>query len=75
MKYLVGETPMEQGQRVEITFSDGKKKTGVYSDTYGYNHSFDLDDGGRVTLSNHFMRLKSIRVRPVTGGAEENKNN
>lgn len=65
MKYLVGDIPMEQGQRVEITFSDGKKQTGNYKDTFGYNHSFDLDNGGSVTLSNHFMRLKGIRVKAI----------
>lgn len=63
MKYLVGETPMEQGQKVVITFSDGKKVSAVYKDTYGYNHSFDIDEGGTVTLSNHFMRLKGIVVK------------
>lgn len=62
MKYLVGDTPMEQGQRVTITFSDGKKQNAIYKDTFGYNHSFDLENGGTVTLSNHFMRLKGIRV-------------
>ncbi len=65
MKYLVGDTPMEQGQRVEITFSDGKAQTGTYKDTFGYNHSFDLDNGGSVTLSNHFMHLKGIRVKTI----------
>lgn len=64
MKYLVGETPMEQGQRVVITFSDGNRVSAVYKDTYGYNHSFEKDDGGTVTLSNHFMHLKGIRVKP-----------
>lgn len=56
---------MEQGQTVEITFSDGKKQKGVYKDTFGYNHSFDLENGGFVTLSNHFMRLKGIRVKAI----------
>lgn len=65
MKYLVGDTPMEKGQRVEITFSDGKKQTGTYCDTYGYNHSFALDNGGSVNLSNHFMHLKGIRVKAI----------
>lgn len=65
MKHLVDETPMESGQRVEITFSDGKKEKGVYKDTFGYNHSFDLDNGGNVILSNHFMRLKGIRVKTI----------
>ncbi len=63
MKYLVGDTPMEQGQRVVITFSDGKSVDAVYTDTYGYNHNFDIEGGGNVTLSNHFMRLKGIRVK------------
>lgn len=63
MKYLVGETPMEQGQRVIITFSDGKSVCAVYKDTYGYNHSFETENGSTVTLSNHFMRLKGIRVK------------
>lgn len=65
MKYLVGDTPMEQGQAVEITFSDGNKVRAVYKDTYGYNHSFEIENGNSVTLSNHFMRLKGIRVKPV----------
>ena len=65
MKCLVGDTPMEPGQKVEITFSDGKKQIGVYRDTFGYNHSFDLENGGTVTLSNHFMRLKGIRVKAL----------
>ena len=55
---------MEQGQRVVITFSDGNRVSAVYKDTYGYNHSFEKDDGGTVTLSNHFMHLKGIRVKP-----------
>lgn len=63
MKYLVGETPMEQGQKVVITFSDGKKVNAVYKDTFGYNHSFETENGGTVTLSNHFMHLKGIRVK------------
>lgn len=65
MKYLVGTTPMEQGQTVIITFSDGKKETGKYKDTFGYNHSFELDNGSKVTLSNHFMRLKGIKVDAI----------
>ncbi len=65
MKHLVGETPMEIGQKVEITFSDGNKQIGIYTDTFGYNHSFNLENGSTVTLSNHFMRLKGIRVRAV----------
>ena len=65
MKYLVGTTPMEPGQTVIITFSDGKKQQGKYKDTFGYNHSFDLDNGGTVTLSNHFMRLKGIKVEAI----------
>ena len=63
MKHLVGDIPMEQGQKVEITFSDGKKQKGVYKDTFGYNHSFELENGSAVTLSNHFMRLKGIRIK------------
>jgi len=63
LKYLVGETPMEQGQKVIITFSDGKSFCAVYKDTYGYNHSFETENGSTVTLSNHFMRLKGIRVK------------
>lgn len=65
MKCLVGETPMEPGQRVQITFSDGKKAVAVYKDTYGYNHSFDIEGGSSVTLSNHFMRLKGISVKAI----------
>lgn len=68
MKYLVGESPMEPGQRVEITFSDGKKQRGSYVDTYGYRHSFALDNGGSIALSNHFMHLKGIRVRAADDG-------
>lgn len=56
---------MEQGQRVEITFSDGRKQMGVYTDTYGYNHSFRLDNGSSVALSNHFMHLKGITVKTI----------
>lgn len=63
MKHLVGDIPMEQGQRVEIIFSDGNKQKGVYKDTFGYNHSFELENGSSVTLSNHFMRLKGIRIK------------
>lgn len=63
MKYLVGDTPMEQGQKVVIVFSDGKKIDAVYKDTFGYNHSFEAENGRNINLSNHFMHLKGIRVK------------
>ncbi len=65
MKQLVGDTPMEQGQRVEIIFSNGDREKGTYQYSFGYNHSFDLDKGSTVVLSNHFMRLKGIRVKII----------
>jgi len=63
MKYLVGDTPMEQGSDVAIFFSDGGRLNAVYKDTYGYNHHFQTEDGKTVVLSNHFMRLKGIKIK------------
>ncbi len=65
MKCLVGETPMEPGQTVKIRFSDGKILNAVYTDTFGYNHSFTYDTDKTIILSNHFMRLKGISVTAV----------
>jgi len=65
MKYLVGDIPMEQGQKVEIIFSDGNRERAVYTDTFGYNHYFEFEKGGNIRLSNHFMHLKGIRIKTV----------
>lgn len=64
MNYLVGTLVLdtEQKPRVRITFSDGKQIEAVYTDTFGYNHSFLTDSGRELRLSNHFMHLKGIRV-------------
>jgi len=62
MKHLVGTTPMDFDTAVAIRFSDGRRLAAVYKDTYGYNHVFQTEDGKSITLSNHFMRLKGIRV-------------
>ena len=67
MNYLVGPLVLdtEQKPRVRITFSDGKQIEAVYTDTFGYNHSFYTDQGKEIRLSNHFMHLKDIRVELV----------
>ena len=52
MKQLVGDTPMEQGQRVEIIFSNGDREKGTYQYSFGYNHSFDLDKEADFLASN-----------------------
>lgn len=65
MRCLVGETPMEPGQWVKIKFSDGKIIEAVYTDTFGYNHSFEYGEEKTIILSNHFMRLKGISVTAI----------
>ncbi|MCH5184140.1 MAG: hypothetical protein J1E00_08195 [Oscillospiraceae bacterium] len=67
MNYLVGTLVLdtEQKPRVRITFSDGRQIEAVYTDTFGYNHSFYTDEGREIRLSNHFMHLKGIRIELV----------
>lgn len=65
MSYLVGDLVLDSGARVIIRWTDGTETHAVYKDTYGYNHFFDaVPEGEReIRLSNHFMRLKGIRIR------------
>lgn len=67
MNYLVGTLVLDGDckTRVRITFSDGKQIEAVYTDTFGYNHSFYTDEGREIRLSNHFMHLKGIRIELV----------
>jgi hypothetical protein len=62
MKYLVGTTVMDSGQKVIITWSDGTKTKAVYNDTFGYNHQFIGENGNEIKLSNRFIQLKGIKV-------------
>ena len=62
MKYLVGTTVLETGDKVIITWSDGNKINAVYNDTFGYNHTFTSESGNEIRLSNRFMQLKGIYV-------------
>ena len=65
MSYLVGDLVLDSGAKVIIRWTDGTETHAVYKDTYGYNHFFDAVPGGEkeIRLSNHFMRLKGIRIR------------
>ncbi|MDD4125682.1 MAG: hypothetical protein PHW77_08180 [Eubacteriales bacterium] len=62
MDSLVCKLILSGGERVVITFSDGRKENAVYEETYGYTHCFILGDGRRLKLSNHFMNMKDINV-------------
>lgn len=62
MSCLVGTLVLNGGEKVVITFDDGRKLKGIYIETYGYNHIFRLSNGNDMKLSNHFMHLKGIRV-------------
>ncbi|NLN55396.1 MAG: hypothetical protein GX148_03740 [Clostridiales bacterium] len=62
MDSLVGNLILSGGERVVITFSDGKKEAATYKETYGYTHRFVLDKGGELKLSNHFMKMKDITL-------------
>ena len=65
MSYLVDECILDSGDKVIIRWSDGSETRAVYKETYGYNHFFDAIPKGdqEIRLSNHFMRLKGIRIR------------
>ena len=65
MSYLVGDLVLDSGAKVIIRWTDGTETHAVYKDTYGYNHFFDAVPKGEkeIRLSNHFMRLKGIRIR------------
>lgn len=67
MNYLVGTLVLDTDRkpRVRITFADGRQIEAVYTDTFGYNHSFYTDQGKEIRLSNHFMHLKGIRIELV----------
>ena len=61
MSCLVGTLVLNGGEKVVITFDDGRKLKGIYIETYGYNHIFRLSNGNDMKLSNHFMHLKGTR--------------
>lgn len=66
MSYLVDECILDSGDKVIIRWTDKTETRAVYKETYGYNHFFEVTDGStdkEIRLSNHFMRLKGIRVR------------
>ncbi len=65
MSYLVGNLVLDSGDKVVIRWTDGTETHAVYKDTYGYNHFFDAIPAGEkeIRLSNHFMRLKGIKIR------------
>ncbi len=64
MNRLVGGLVLDADDkpRVRIKFSDGGEVTATYIGTFGYSHTFRTDAGKELRLSNHFMRLKDIRV-------------
>ncbi len=62
MDCLVGKLVLSGGEKVVITFGDGRKINAVYKSTYGYTHCFDIAGGGELKLSNHFMDMKDIEV-------------
>ncbi|MBR6754669.1 MAG: hypothetical protein IKM22_01910 [Clostridia bacterium] len=65
MSYLVGNLVLNSGDKVIIRWTDGTETKAVYKDTYGYNHFFDAipPTDKEIRLSNHFMRLKGIKIR------------
>ncbi|NCU27061.1 hypothetical protein EOM86_10140 [Candidatus Nomurabacteria bacterium] len=63
MDSLVCKLILSGGEKVVITFSDGRKLKAVYKETYGYTHCFSVEGGGELKLSNHFMDMKDINVK------------
>ena len=45
MSCLVGTLVLNGGEKVVITFDDGRKLKAIYIETYGYNHIFRLSNG------------------------------
>lgn len=61
MSRLVGPLVLEGGETVIIRWSDGTETEAKYLETYGYTNLFDAN-GKEIRLSNHFMRLKGIKI-------------
>ena len=62
MDSLVCKLILSGGEKVVITYSNGRKINAVYKETYGYTHCFTAEDGREIKLSNHFMDMKDISV-------------
>lgn len=65
MDRLVGKLILSGGEKVMLTFSDGRKITAVYQTTFGNTHVFALSGGGEIKLSNRFMQKDDIEIRLV----------
>ncbi len=61
MSRLVGPLVLDGGETVIIRWSDGTETEAKYVETYGYTNLFDAG-GKEIRLSNHFMRLKGIKI-------------
>ena len=61
MSRLVGSLVLDGGETVIIRWSDGTETEAKYIETYGYTNLFDAD-GKEIRLSNHFMRMKGIKI-------------
>lgn len=64
MGYLVGDTLLEKGDKVLIIWTNGDKTEAIYKETFGYSHILEeIKTNKEIRLSNHFMRLKYIRIK------------
>ncbi len=61
MSRLVGPLVLDGGETVIIRWSDGTETEAQYIETYGYTNLFMVDER-EIRLSNHFMRLKGIKL-------------
>ena len=66
MGYLVGDSLLEKGDRVLIIWTNGDKTEAIYKETFGYSHILEeVNTKKEIRLSNHFMRLKFIRIKKL----------
>ena len=66
MGYLVGDILLEKNDKVEIIWTNGDKTEALYKETFGFSHFFeDVNTQKEIRLSNHFMRLKYIRIKKL----------
>ena len=66
MGYLVGDVLLEKGDKVIIIWTNGDKTEAVYKETYGFSHFLaEINSKKEIRLSNHFMRLKYIRIKKI----------
>ncbi|MDL2287265.1 hypothetical protein LJB90_01705 [Eubacteriales bacterium OttesenSCG-928-G02] len=53
------------GEKLIIIWSDKTETEAEYIKTIGYNHYFKTLQGKEIKLSNHFMRLKAIKINLI----------